>query len=256
MAHTLGAGLVALGLGIATAAGPPTDDQGHVIPSDGDDTAVSGLQAEIEVARMTRVEEDWATGVTAKGEAAEFNSNVDGVRDELSSHLEAARAAADAAAAAAAGGGSDDVAVPAAWRSVIAADFQWVDSAGGVAEGAAESARRLAGRWASQDADKWAVRAREITTRRFGLVCYELWEYIGTGAMDAAERDDVALLDPTLFAGGFGSYADSSDEEAVPEPAVEAIKQVAVEWSDGVKRVSRVTAVLRVAAPGAAEDYG
>ena len=108
VAHTLGAGLVALGLGIATAAGPPTDDEGVVIPADGDDTAVAPLQAEIEVARLTRVEEDWATGVLPKDSGTREDGG-SGRRDELHQHLRPAEgggAAADGDAPAAPAGGA------------------------------------------------------------------------------------------------------------------------------------------------------
>jgi hypothetical protein len=118
------------------------------------------------------------------------------------------------------------------------------------------------------DGLSWALRARNIKSRRFGLVCYELWEYYGAGAMDAAERDDVALLDPSLF-GGLGGDSSSDDDDdddessdggetaATDEPTPEPVLQQApVEWAEGRKVVTRVTAVLRIAPPGAAEDYG
>jgi predicted NAD-dependent protein-ADP-ribosyltransferase YbiA (DUF1768 family) len=284
VAHTLGAGLVALGLGIATAAGPPTDDEGVVIPADGDDTAVAPLQAEIEVARLTRVEEDWATGVLPKDSGTREDGG-SGRRDELHQHLRPAEGGGAAA-------DGDAPAAPAGWCSVIAEDFQWVDASGEVAEGQQEAGARLAARWgahapapvpgARQQQKKeeegeeedgssglsWALRARNIKSRRFGLVCYELWEYYGARAMDAAERDDVALLDPSLF-GGLGGDSSSDDDDddvdvssdggetAAAEPAPEPVLQQApVEWAEGRKVVTRVTAVLRIAPPGPAEDYG
>ena len=246
VAHTLGAGLVALGLGIATAGGPPTDDEGVVIPADGDDTAATALQAEIEVARLTRIEEDWATGVLSN-----VTENVsEHKRDELHQHLRPAEAASPGEGA------------PAGWRSVIAQDFQWIDTTGQVATGPAEAAARFATQRCSKDPNAWALRAREISSRRFGLVCYDLWEYCGEGAMDAAERDDVALLDPSLFGGA--SDSSSSDDDcpaqdastnsaSVPEPQQE---QRPVDWPDGTKVITRVTAVLRIAPPGPADDFG
>jgi predicted NAD-dependent protein-ADP-ribosyltransferase YbiA (DUF1768 family) len=246
VAHTIGAGLVALGLGIATAGGPPTDDEGVVIPADGDDTAATALQAEIEVARLTRIEEDWATGVLT--DVAEDAS--ERKRDELHQHLRPAEAASPGAS------------TPAGWRSVIAQDFQWIDTTGQVATGPTEAAARFATQWRSKHPDAWALRAREISSRRFGLVCYERWEYCGEGAMDAAERDDVALLDPSLFGGA--SDSSSSDDDcteqdvttnsaSVPEPQQE---QRPVDWPDGTKVITRVTAVLRIAPPGPADDFG
>eukprot|EP01043_Picozoa_sp_COSAG02_P047748 COSAG02_NODE_4609_length_5170_cov_2.895484_2_plen_450_part_00 len=245
VAHTIGAGLVALGLGIATAGGPPTDDEGAVIPADGDDTAVTAVQAEIEVARLTRVEEDWATGVRPDvGE--ELN---EGKRDELHQHLRPVEMPSGASSGA-----------PVGWRSVIAQDFQWIDTAGHVATGPTEATARLANRWRSKHPDAWALRAREISSHRFGLVCYELWEYCGEGAVDAAERDDVALLDPSLFGGDSSSGDDDGAAEdaatnSTPVPELQQ-KQQAVDWADGTKVKTRVTAVLRIAPPGPAEDFG
>lgn len=249
VAHTLGAGLVALGLGIATAGGPPTDDEGVIIPADGDDTAVTELQAEIEVARLTRVEEEWATGVLPDAEKEPAQNK----RDELHQHLRPGESTPAALAN-----------VPTDWRGVIAKDFQWVDTAGHVVTGPEQAAARFAAQRRSKNPDVWALRAREISARRFGLVCYELWEYCGEGAMEAAERDDVALLDPSLF-GGMSDDSSSDDDDpadvdsrknaSAPEPQQQEERQP-VDWVGGTKIVTRVTAVLRVAAPGPAEDFG
>lgn len=255
VAHTIGAGLVALGLGIATAGGPPTDDEGVVIPADGDDTAVTALQAEIEVARLTRVEEDWATGVLSSiGEPEPERT-----RDELHRHLRPEE--------------SPNANVPSGWHSVIAQDFQWVDTSGQVVNGPVESAAQFASRWRSQNPDVWALRARDICSRRFGLVCYSLWEYEGEGAAEAAERDDVALLDPSLF-GGASDRSTSDEDDAADSTGITAFASQpqqqkrqqdsadqpaamrATSWPQGTKKVTRITAVLRVAAPGPAEDFG
>eukprot|EP01044_Picomonas_judraskeda_P040391 COSAG03_NODE_19801_length_329_cov_1.782609_1_plen_48_part_10 len=48
-----------------------------------------------------------------------------------------------------------------------------MDAAGHVATGPVESAARFARQWGTKPPEAWALRAREVSSRRFGLVCYE-----------------------------------------------------------------------------------
>ena len=135
-----------------------------------------------------------------------------------------------------------------------------MDTSGIVATGPVEAAVRFKSRSCTKNEETWALRARDISSRRFGLVCYELWEYIGEGAMDAAERDDVALLDPSIFGGASDPSSDDDNAGGAGlvnvTPSPEPQQQQPVDWPEGAKLVTRVTAVLRVAAPGPAEDFG
>ena len=87
---------------------------------DGDDTAVPALQAEIEVARLTRFEEEWTTGAIPR-------ESTDGASPTQP------------------------------WVAVLGADFFSVDADGGVAEGPAAAEERLRAAWNTRTASEWAV---------------------------------------------------------------------------------------------------
>ena len=79
--------------------------------------------------------------------------------------------------------------------------------------------------------------------------------------MCARARARVCVcVDPSLVAGvGDSSSSDDGSDptEGARGPAAEPQRQQQpVEWREGSKVVTRVTAVLRVAAPGPAEDFG